>query len=72
MIFQKKPPTAHCSAPQGEINQLCEHKNNNIILQNYKGDVKLTEPGNVLTFCDVVTRDRFQIKASAALRRDVK
>lgn len=72
MIFQKEIPTAHCSAPQGKINQLCEHKNNNIILQNYKGDVKLTKPENVLTFCDVVKRDRFQMQVSAALRRDVK
>ena len=68
MTSQKENPTAHCRAPQGEINQLCEHKNNNIILQNYNEDIKLTKPTNVLTFCDVVTRDRFQIKASAALR----
>ena len=68
MNFQKEIPTAHCSAPQGKINQLCERKNNNITFQNYKGDVKLTEPGNVLTFCDVVTRDRFQMQPSEALR----
>lgn len=68
MISQKETPAAHCSAPQGEINQLCEYKNTNITLQNYKGDVKPAEPGNFLTFCDVVTRDRLQMQASAALR----
>ena len=72
MIFQKENPTAHCSAPQGKINQLCEHKNNNIILQNYNEDIKLTKPTNVLTFCDVVTRDWFQMQVSAALRGGVK
>ena len=68
MTSQKENPTAHCSAPQGKINQLCEHKNNSITFQNYKGDVQLTEPANVLTFCDVVTHDWFQMQASVALR----
>lgn len=72
MIFQKEIPTAHCSAPQGEINQLYEHKNNSITFQNYKGDVQLTESASVLTFCDAVTRNRFQMQISATLRGGVK